>query len=134
MIRGSQEAAHMPVARAVDNPTFNVKGSTVTGLMAPSRGSTECVLYRIDVPSGLEALPPHRHDHEDLFTVASGTATVHIDGETYEVGPDDSVVVPTGSMHWIDSGPGGCVLIVTMLAGTLFIRDDAEPAVPPWGI
>jgi quercetin dioxygenase-like cupin family protein len=124
----------MPVARAADNRTFKVSRSTVTGLMSPSRGSTECILYRVDVPNGLEALPPHRHDHEDLFTVASGTATVHVDDEIYEVGPDDSIVVPKGALHWIDSGPDGCVLIVTMLAGTLFIRDGADPVVPPWGV
>jgi quercetin dioxygenase-like cupin family protein len=124
----------MPVARAADNPTFQVNTSTVTGLMAPSRGSTECILFRIDVPSGFEFLPRHRHDHEDLFTISAGTAVVHIDDEEFEVGVGDSVVVPTGALHWIDAGAEGCTLFVTMLAGTLLIKDDADPVVPAWGV
>ena len=123
----------MPVSRSEDNPIFQINDASVTGLMSPGKGATECILYRVDVPPG-GALPPHRHDHEDVFTVARGSGTVHIDEETHDVGLDDTVVVPTGALHWVEAGQAGCTIVVTMLAGTLFIRDDGSSSVPPWGI
>lgn len=122
----------MPVAHSADHPSFELGGNTITGLMAPSRGSTDNILYRIDVPPGGK-LPPHRHDHEDMFTIVGGSATAHVGDASEPVSPGDAVVVPTGATHWVEAGPEGCVLLVAMLAGTLFIRDDGTSAVPPWG-
>jgi quercetin dioxygenase-like cupin family protein len=121
----------MPVARADENPIFQLGGNRITGLVSPSRGSSECILYRIDVPGG-GRLPAHRHDHEDAFTLLAGSGNVHIDEASHEIGAGDSVVVPTGALHWVEAGPEGCTMIVTMLAGTLFIREDGA-SVPPWG-
>ena len=122
----------MPVARASDNPTFELGGNTITGLVSPSRGASECVLYRIDVPGGGK-LPPHSHDHEDTFTLLAGSGLVHIGDASREIGAGDSVVVPTGAIHWVEAGEDGCTMIVTMLAGTLFIRESGDGDVPPWG-
>ena len=122
----------MPVARSSDHPTFELGGNTITGLMSPSRGSTENILYRIDVPPGGK-LPPHRHDHEDLFTLIEGAATAHVEPEVVPIVAGDSVVVPTGALHWVEAGPTGCVMLVAMFAGTLFIREDGTENVPPWG-
>jgi quercetin dioxygenase-like cupin family protein len=123
----------MPVARSVDNPHFQLNGNTVTGLVSPSRGANECILYRVEFPPG-GSIPAHRHDHEDVFTVVEGGATIHIDEDSDELGPNDSVVVPTGALHGIVAGSQGCAIVVTMLAGTLFIREDGTSAVPAWGI
>ena len=122
----------MPVNRSSDNPTFELGGNAITGLVSPSRGATECILYRIDVPAG-GRLPPHRHDHEDVFTLLVGSGMVHIDDERHEVSAGDSVVVPIGALHFVEAGERGCTMLVTMLAGTLFIRDDGEASVPDWG-
>jgi quercetin dioxygenase-like cupin family protein len=123
----------MPVARSVDNPHFEFNGATVTGLVSPSRGATECILYRVEIPPG-GSLPPHRHDHEDVFSVVEGGATIQIEDDSHELGPEDSVVVPTGALHRLEAGPNGCEIVVTMLAGTLFIREDGTSAVPLWGV
>jgi quercetin dioxygenase-like cupin family protein len=123
----------MPVSRSVDSPKFQLNDASVTGLMAPSSGSTECILYRVQMPAGV-GLPPHRHDHEDVFTVTEGSGTVHIDDETHDLAPGDTVAVPTGALHWVVPGDDGCTIVVTMLAGTLFIRPDGSSSVPPWGI
>ena len=123
----------MPVARSADHPTFDVERNAVTGIVSPSRGSTECILYRIDVPPGGK-LPPHRHDHEDTFTLLEGSATANLDGDVLGISVGDAVIVPTGVLHWVQAGPAGCVMLVTMLAGTLFIPQEGEAAVPPWGV
>jgi quercetin dioxygenase-like cupin family protein len=123
----------MPVARSHDNPQFDFNGATVTGLVSPSRGSTECILFRTNLPPGV-ALPPHRHDHEDVFTMLAGSATIRIEDESEQLGPNDSVVVPTGALHLLEAGPEGCTIVVTMLAGTRFIPEDGTSTVPLWGI
>ena len=122
----------MPVARADDQPTFELAGNTITGFASPSRGASECILYRLEMPPG-GAVPLHRHDHEDTFTVAAGDLRISIDDETLDIGPGDTVIVPTGARHALEAGPDGAALVVTMLAGTLFIREDGTASVPPWG-
>ena len=122
----------MPVERASDHPTFELGGNTITSYAAPSRGAEEAALFRIDLPAG-SGLPPHRHDHFDVFTVTAGTGEVHLGDRAHEVTPGDSVVIPPGELHWMEAGPEGASIVVTMLAGTQLIREaDGVVIVPPW--
>lgn len=121
----------MPVERAADHPTFELGGNTITSLAAPSRGADEAALFRIDLPPG-GGLPKHHHDHLDVFALETGEGRIHIDDETHELAPGDSVVVPTGAWHFFEAGPEGATLAVTMLAGTKLIREDGSEIVPPW--
>lgn len=86
----------MPVERADEHPTFEIGGNTITSLAAPSRGSDEGALFRADLPAG-SGLPPHRHDHFDVFTVVEGGGTVHLGDDAFELTPGDSVVSPWGA-------------------------------------
>ncbi|MGH2538959.1 MAG: cupin domain-containing protein [Actinomycetota bacterium] len=122
----------MPVERADEHPTFELGGNTITSLAAPSRGGDEAALYRVEVPAG-GGLPPHRHDHLDVFVVASGGGTFHIDDEVFELAVGDSAVVPIGAAHHLEAGDAGATIVVTMLAGTKLVRiDDGSKVVPPW--
>ena len=122
----------MPVERAVDHPTFELGGNTVTSLAAPSRGADEAALFRIEVPAD-GGLPAHHHDHLDVFTVEAGGGAFHMDEEVVELVAGDSVVVPIGVVHFLEAGPEGASIVVTMLAGTKLIRrDDSSETVPPW--
>jgi quercetin dioxygenase-like cupin family protein len=121
----------MPYERGADHPTFDLGGTAITSFIGPSRGGTECVLYRADLSPG-SGLPPHRHDHLETFAVLSGGGTFHIDENVFEIGSGDSVVVPVGARHFLEAGPEGAVLMVAMLPGTVMIRDDGSEAVPPW--
>ena len=122
----------VPVERAHEHPTFEIGGNTVTSLAAPARGSTEAALFRADVPPG-GGLPPHRHDHFDVFTVTAGRCEAHVGDEVATLEPGDAVVVPPGDLHWIEAGPEGTSIVVTMHPGTQLIReDDGSAIVPPW--
>jgi quercetin dioxygenase-like cupin family protein len=122
----------VPVERADEHPTFELGGNTITSLAAPSRGADEAALYRVDVPPG-GGLPAHRHDHLDVFTVAAGGGTFHIDDESFELEAGDSAVVPIGAVHHLEAGDQGATIVVTMLAGTKLMRtDDGSEVVPPW--
>ena len=121
----------MPVERAADHPVFELGGNAITSLAAPARGAEEAALFRIDLPPG-GGLPRHHHDHLDVFVMEAGTAAVHIDNDTVDLAPGDSVVVPVGAWHFLQAGPDGATILVTMLAGTKLIREDGSELVPPW--
>ena len=122
----------MPVERAEDHPTFELGGNTITSLAAPSRGADEAALFRIEVPPH-GGLPPHHHDHLDVFAVGSGSGTFHIDDASFELAAGDSFVVPIGAVHYLEAGDAGATIVVTMLAGTKLVRaDDGSEVVPPW--
>jgi quercetin dioxygenase-like cupin family protein len=122
----------MPVERAADHPTYVIGGNAVTSFAAPERGSAETALFRIDLPAG-GGLPPHRHDHYDVFTMTAGVGTMHLDDDATEIVVGDSVVVPPDALHWLEAGPDGASIVVTMLPGTKLIReDDGSVVVPAW--
>lgn len=121
----------MPVERSADHPTFELGGNTITSYAAPARGSQETALFRSDLPPG-GGLPPHTHDHFDVFAVVAGGGVFHLGDETVELSSGDSAVVPIGVRHHLEAGPDGASIVVAMLPATKLIRDDGSEAVPPW--
>lgn len=121
----------MPIEHTVDHPTFELGGNVITSFAAPERGSQEIALYRADVPPG-GGLPPHTHDHFDVFTVVAGGGVFHLGDDTTELAVGDSAVVPTGVRHYLEAGSEGASIIVAMLPGTRLIRDDGSEFVPDW--
>ena len=122
----------MPVELAADHPTFEICGNAVTSFAAPARGAEEAALFQIELPPG-GGLPPHRHDHFDVFTVTAGGGAMHLGDEASTLAAGDSVVVPPDVLHWLVAGDDGATIVVTMLAGTKLIReDDGTVVVPPW--
>lgn len=121
----------MPIERSADHPTFELGGNLITSYAAPSRGSLETALYRADVPPG-GGLPPHHHDHLDVFTMVAGSGTFHLEEEAHEIVAGDATVVPTGVRHYLEAGPDGASIVVAMLPGTKLIRDDGSEFVPEW--
>jgi quercetin dioxygenase-like cupin family protein len=41
----------------------------------------------------------HRHDYEEIFIIHEGTGTYWIRNETFEVGPEQIVLIPSGAPH-----------------------------------
>ena len=121
----------MPIERLTAHPIFELGGNAITSFAAPARGSEEVALYRADVPAG-GGLPPHTHDHFDVFTVVAGGGVFHLGDDAEEVTEGDSVVVPIGVRHYLEAGPEDASIIVAMVPGTVLIRDDGSRAVPEW--
>jgi quercetin dioxygenase-like cupin family protein len=121
----------MPIERADEHPTFELGGNTITSFAAPGRGSDETALYRADVPPG-GGLPPHHHDHLDVFTVTQGSGRFYLGDESFDLVVGDSAVVPIGVRHYLEAGPDGASIVVAMFPGTKLIRDDGSELVPEW--
>ena len=123
----------MPVVRAADNATFDLKGNTIASFAAPASGAAETIMYRLSVPAG-NPTPSHRHDHEEVFHLTEGSLAMELGDEKVDVAAGDTVIIPAGEFHSVTStGEGEAHLLCVMPVGTLFIRADGEGAVPPWG-
>ena len=129
--RHDRRPARCPSNAPPTTPPSSWEATTITSLAAPARGLDEVALFRTDLPPG-GGLPPHRHDHLDVFTVVAGGATFHLDDEVTELAAGDSAVVPTGVLHYLEAGPDGASIVVAMLAGTKLLREDGSELVPEW--
>lgn len=123
----------MPILYAHDAPEFELSATgRITGLAAPSRGSAELTTYRVRLDPG-SAVPAHRHDHEEVFTLVSGSAIVVLDDVEHLIGPGDTVLVPAGTEHYSYSRNEPADIVAAVPAGTAFITADGESRLPDWG-
>ena len=60
------------------------------------------------MPAGFH-VPPHAHDHDELFIVVSGGCTMWANGpdEAVEMGPKDSAALVAGHEYSFTCGPDG---------------------------
>jgi quercetin dioxygenase-like cupin family protein len=60
----------------------------------------------ITVPAGFNAIPAHAHPQQsEQFTVITGKIGVKNNGETYILGPGESIISDAGSVHsWWNAG------------------------------
>ena len=56
-------------------------------------------------------VPTHRHAVEEVLEVVEGPAEVFLGGESAEVGPYQSVLVPAGFRHGFENGGRGTLLV-----------------------
>jgi mannose-6-phosphate isomerase-like protein (cupin superfamily) len=55
--------------------------------------------------AGSEPHPPHRHVHEELFLLISGSVAVTIEGKTTVIGPGSAAFVHSNELHGVHN-PG----------------------------
>ena len=76
----------------------------------------------------------HKHEHEQLGIVLSGTITFRIGDETRELGPGQTWTIPSNVLHEATAGPGGAVVLDVFAP----VREDwvaleaADPREPRW--
>ncbi|MGW6930264.1 cupin domain-containing protein [Lentzea sp. NPDC054927] len=106
---------------------FEFGGFEFRPLAVPSRGSTEVLLWTVDVPEGGDGTP-HSASKEEVFYVLSGSVTIQ--GQTAGVG--DVIVVPPNTELSLTGGPAR-VLVATSVGikGTLA---DGQTITPPWSV
>ncbi|GAA3089761.1 hypothetical protein GCM10020254_38440 [Streptomyces goshikiensis] len=67
--------------------------ATMTGLAAPSRGSSELSTWTVDMPAEATG-PEHSVSREQVWTVTTGTLEVTCDGRTERVTTGQTLVLP----------------------------------------
>lgn len=106
------------VVRSGDLGFKEIEGDGAQGLAlaplykAPDRGGT-FQLARV-APGGISKRHVHRWDQANW--VAAGEARVDVDGEVFQLGTGDSIVIPGGKVHSF-SNPGGETLMLVAFLG-----------------
>jgi quercetin dioxygenase-like cupin family protein len=67
--------------------------------LASQASSVQGMSTGLAIFSPASALPYHRHDVSEAFTVLSGDALAMVEGRTYRMGPLDCLHVPAGIAH-----------------------------------
>jgi mannose-6-phosphate isomerase-like protein (cupin superfamily) len=90
-------------SRETVQPFETKDGSTIRELMhAANQSLAEATLA--------PGQTTQRHYHaasEELYSMLEGSGLIEIDGETREVGPGDTVLIPAGARHRLTAGRSG---------------------------
>ncbi len=76
--------------------------SILRELLHPDKQAVELrySLAHAIVPAG-QVTTPHRLRTSEVYYIISGTAEMHIDGETSTIGPGDAVYIPPGATQFV---------------------------------
>ena len=99
-------------------PPFDVWGESVR---ARSVNGERLSLAIVELAPG-SVVPEHRHEHEQLGMVVTGSVTFTVDGETRELGPGGTWRIPSNRPHDVVTGPDGA-LVIDIFAP---VREDWE--------
>lgn len=123
----------MPIVHDADVPAFERGGNRMQGLVTPSQGASEVMVWRTRVAPG-GGPPVHKHDREEVVVIVSGTGRViEEDGSEHAFGPGDTITAPPGLVHELRADEGVAVeWIACMPAGTKTLRPDGTELTTPW--
>jgi mannose-6-phosphate isomerase-like protein (cupin superfamily) len=77
-------------------------------------------------------MPPHLHDHEEVFTVLAVGVTTVLDAKELPTEPGDTVIVPARTEHYVVAGDVPADIIAAVPTGTYFITPDGGERVADW--
>ena len=104
------------------------------GLIARALTGAEGTLAHIEIDPGVD-VPEHSHVNEQIGILLGGSMTFRIDGESRDLRPGGTWIIPANVPHSVTAGPDGATLIEAFAPA----RDDwadretLEPR-PPAGL
>jgi quercetin dioxygenase-like cupin family protein len=122
----------MPIIQCPAEHTHTVGATRFTRLAAPSTGSRESSVWRVEIPPGPQP-EPHELTREEVIVVISGTARAALGGSVDEVGPGGAIVVPADTPFSLTTaGPEPLVALACLPVGGQGRFNPDEPFTPPW--
>jgi mannose-6-phosphate isomerase-like protein (cupin superfamily) len=121
----------MTLVSSTTAPRFDVGGTHVIGLAAPSRGSAETSVWRLTLDPGSSS-PEHTLDREEVFVALEGSARAVVDGRETDIHAGDALIVPPAVPFTIaNPKPDPFEAVVCMpVGGTATV--EGEAITPPW--
>ena len=124
----------MPITDASRAPLHEMAGTRFTPLAAPSSGSTEICVWRVELSPHADAVP-HELTREEVLVVLSGTARASIGGRVADVGAGGVIIVPPDTPFSLTALGGEPVVALAYLpVGGQARMPGEEPFTPPWAI
>jgi mannose-6-phosphate isomerase-like protein (cupin superfamily) len=124
----------MPITDASRAPLHEMAGTRFTPLAAPSSGSTEICVWRVELSPHADAVP-HELTREEVLVVLSGTARASIGGRVADVGAGGAIIVPPDTPFSLTALGGEPVVALAYLpVGGQARMPGEEPFTPPWAI
>ena len=123
----------MNLIASAEAAIFDVPDTHVIAYAAPSRGSTELCLWRIDIAPGSTS-PLHHMDCEEVFLCLEGHAVVTAAGRERPVEPGDCLVLPAGtdfSFRVLGDEPFRALACIRA-GGKATMAASGDTFVPPW--
>lgn len=122
----------MPVVQGATAPRFSLPHAIFTGLAAPSRGSEENSVWRVELAPHAEPVP-HSLSREEIFIAIAGKAVATVDGERHEITPGDALIVPAGRMFSLaNPHPEPFAAVCVFPVGGQAKTANGEVITPPW--
>lgn len=126
--------AGMPITDARTASVHEMDGTRFTPLAAPSTGSTEICVWRVELPPHADALP-HELTREEVLVVLSGTARAAIDGQVADVGAGGAIIVPPDTPFSLAAaGDEPVVALAYLPVGGQARIPGQDPFTPPWAL
>ncbi len=88
---------------------------TLQRLVDRANGSS-AVTVLVNRFAGIQAVPEHVHDVEEVLVVVAGECVVEVDGRRFGAREGDAVIVPAGTSHSIAHSVEGVCSVVAVLA------------------
>jgi quercetin dioxygenase-like cupin family protein len=121
----------MTVISATDAPTFDVDGTHVVGLAAPSRGASQTSAWRLTLDPGSSS-PRHSLSDEEIFVALHGRVRAEYGDGSEEVPAGGALIVPAGvEFTLINPGDEPFEAVVVLPAGAR-ATVAGERVEPPW--
>jgi quercetin dioxygenase-like cupin family protein len=122
----------MPIIHARATPTHELHTTRFWQLAAPSTGSTEASVWRVEVSPESEAVP-HELTREEILVILEGTARATIDGAVEEVAAGGAIVVPPNTPFSLAAASGMPLVALAYLpVGGQAKLDGGELFSLPW--
>lgn len=96
-------------------------------------GAASLALWQEEHEAGFR-VPPHRHDCEEIIAVHRGTIEATVGGETFRVGPGQSILIPAWDLHGFHVIRPEPVRLLALFASSRprIFRADGTESAPPW--
>jgi mannose-6-phosphate isomerase-like protein (cupin superfamily) len=123
----------MNLITSADAAVFDVPDTHVIAYAAPSRGSTELCLWRIDIAPG-SISPLHHMDCEEVFLCLDGRAVVVTSAEERLLQAGDCLVLTPGtdfSFRVVGDEPFRALACIRA-GGKATMALSGDTFVPPW--
>ncbi|MCJ1679248.1 cupin [Streptomyces sp. APSN-46.1] len=105
--------------------------ATMTGLAAPSRGSSELSTWHVAMPAGITG-PEHSVSREQVWTLTAGSLEVTCDGRTEKVAAGQTLVLPADVLRHIHSVETFEAYVAMRADGVVSVPDTEGTRALPW--